>query len=170
MNYKNKFETHIILCEFEQAKTILNEIENIFGVSLWSIEANLIIEEQINGSESNWNKLSFYLSEINNSIYEFIINSSSKRIESKLSHESYLNQFQNDIDNINAYDYIEDFFVFKNFNLANYEYKYPNLESVLFVSNIFSIIDQYLILIDVILYNISESNENDKLFFPFIPK
>jgi hypothetical protein len=38
----------------------------------------------------------------------------------------------------------------------------------LYVSNIFSVIDQYLILIDVILYNISKSNYHDKLFLSFI--
>lgn len=168
LNLKNKFEEHIILDDFENANLVLIDIENLFGISLWSIEANLIIEEKLNGSESNWNKLSYYLKEIKNSIYEFTINSSSKRIESKLSYESYLNQFQNEIDTINADGLIEDFFVFKNFNLANYEYRHKNLESVLYVSNIFSIIDQYLILIDVILYNIAISNDNDKMFFPFI--
>ncbi len=168
LNQKNKFEIHILNEEFEEANSILNEIEDSFGVSLWSIEATLIIEERINGSESNWNKLSFYLTEINNPIYEFIINSSSKRIETKLSYESFLNQFQSDIDTINANGLIEDFFVFKNFNIVNYSYKYNNLDSVLYVSNVFSVIDQYLILVDVILFNISESNENDKLFLSFI--
>lgn len=165
---KNNFEKHLILDEFDKALEIIKVVENLFGISLWSIEATLIIEEKVNGSESNWNLLTKYLNEINNSIYEFTINASSKRIESKLSYESFLNQFQNDIESINADGIIEDFFVFKNFNIVNYEYKYPNLESVLYVSSIFSVIDQYLILIDVILYNISKSNYHDKLFLSFI--
>jgi hypothetical protein len=165
---KNIFENHLILDEFDKALKIVKKVEDLFGISLWSIEATLIIEEKVNGSESNWNLLTKYLNEINNSIYEFTINASSKRIESKLSYESFLNQFQNDIDSINADGVIEDFFVFKNFNTVNYEYKYSDLESVLYVSNIFSVIDQYLILIDVILFNISKSNYHDKLFFSFI--
>lgn len=165
---KNIFENHIILDEFDKALEIIKKVEDLFGISLWSIEATLIIEEKVNGSESNWNLLTKYLNEINNSIYEFTINATSKRIESKLSYESFLNQFQNDIDSINADGIIEDFFVFKNFNIANYEYKYTDLESVLYVSNIFSVIDQYLILIDVILFNISRSNFHDKLFLSFI--
>ncbi|MBS7229733.1 hypothetical protein KHA90_01740 [Flavobacterium psychroterrae] len=165
---KNKFEECIILDNFENASDILKDIENLFGISLWSIEANLIIEERVNNSESNWNKLSYYLKEIKKPIYEFTINSSSKRIESKFSFETFLNQFQNEIDTINAEGLIKDFLVFKNFNIVNYDYKYKNLESVIYVSNIFSIIDQYLILIDVILYNLATSVENDKLFFPFI--
>jgi hypothetical protein len=168
LELKNKFEKYILLNEFDEALTIIKQVENSFGISLWSIEANLIIEEKVKGYESNWDLLTKYLSEINNSIYEFTINSSSKRIESNLSYDSFLNQFQNDIDSINADGIIEDFFVFKNFNIVNYEYKHADLSSVIYVSNIFSIIDQYLILIDVILYNISESQHYDKLFLSFI--
>lgn len=170
LEFKNQFELYLLLDEFGNAVEVVKEVENLFGVSLWSIEANLIIEEKVSGSESNWNLLTKYLNDINSSIYEFTINASSKRIESKLSYESFLNQFQNDIDSINADGIIEDFLVFKNFNIVNYEYKYPDLKSVLYVSNIFSIIDQYLILIDVILYNVSETQNYDKLFGSFIRK
>lgn len=170
LELKNKFENHLILDEFDKAIKIIKEVEYAFGISLWSIEATLIIEEKVRGSESNWNLLTQYLNEINNSIYEFSINSSSKRIELKLSYESFLNQFQNDINSINADGIIEDFFVFKNFNIVNYEYKYSDLSSVIYVSNIFSVIDQYLILIDVILYNISKSQQYDKLFLSFVKR
>lgn len=167
---KNQFDKFVLLEDYENARVVLNKIEEDFGISLWSIEANLILEEKINGSESNWNLLSFYLKEIKNPIYEFNINSSSKRIEEKLSYESFLNQFQNDIDSIKADGLIEDFLVFKNFNIVNYEFRYKNLESVIFVSNILSIIDQYLILIEVIIYNISKDDNNDKIFSSFINK
>lgn len=170
VEYKNRFESHFILGEFDKANTTINEVENLFGISLWSIEANLLVEEYCKGSEANWNKLTYYLTHIKNPFYEFIINSGSKRIESKLSYDSFVNQFQNDIDNVNAESMIIDFFVFKNFTLANYEFAYKSLESVLFVSNIYSIIDQYLTLIDVIIYNIAASNENEKLFLPFVNK
>jgi len=136
---KSEFEYSFIIGDYANARVILNEVESLYGISLWSIEADLMIEEYVEGSEANWNKLSYYLAEIDNPFYEFIANSSSKRIESKLSHESFMNQFQNDIGNINADSLIIDFFVFKNFHVANYEYKYKNLESVLFVSNIFSV-------------------------------
>ena len=167
---KNDFDKLILFEEFEKAKDILRQIEENFGVSLWSIESNLHLEEKVNGSESNWNLLSFYLKKINNPIYEFNINSSSKRVEEKLSYESFLNQFQNDIDSIKADGLIEDFLVFKNFNLVNYEYRFKNLESVIYVSNILSVIDQYLILIDIIIYNVSKEDTNDKIFISFINK
>lgn len=167
---KLEFESHFIVGDFNSAKDDLQEIEKMFGVSLWSIEAHLLLEEYINGSEANWNILSEYLNKINNPFYEFITNSNSKRIEKKLSYEACLNQFQNDLDNVNATLIVQDFLVFKNFHVANYPYAYKSLESVLHISNIFSLIDQYLLVIDVILYNIGSSNNNDKIFQQFISK
>jgi len=170
IQHKKKFEYYFILHHFDKARIVLAEIELEFGVSLWSIEANLSLEEFVKGSEANWNKLSIYLQGINNSIYEFIINSSSKRIESKLSYDSYVNQFQNDIDNISAETLLKDFFVFKNFPFASYNYEFENLEGILYVANIFSVVDQYLIFVDVIIYNMSVTNDFDNYFIPFIKK
>lgn len=168
INKKSKFEEQIILCKYEEASETLVSIEKEFGITLWSIEANFIIKEYLSGSKGNWNELSYYLKEINNSIYEFIINYSSKRVESKLSYESYLSQFQNDLDNIRSAPVLKDFFVFKSCNIANYSYQYEELEGVLYVSNAFSIIDQYLILVDVMMYNVSRSIVNDKTILQFV--
>lgn len=167
---KNHFETQLILDKYDEARLIVEEIESKFGISLWSIEANLLLEDNINGTEANWNLLSNYLTKIKNPIYEFIINSSSKRVESKMNFESFLNQFQNDIDTINADGMIEDFFVFKNFNYPYYEYSYKNLESVYYVANTLSIVDQYLILIDAIIYNIHNVSKYDRFYQVFLKK
>jgi len=168
LSLKHDFEINLIKDNFTQSKKVLGKIESKFGISLWSIEANLLIEDRTNGNEANWSKLSDYLSQIKNPIYELIISSSSKRVESKMSFESFLNQFQNDIDTINASGIIEDFFVFKNFNYPHYEYSYKNLESVFYVANVFSVIDQYLILIDTIVYNIHQNTEYDKFYQVFL--
>lgn len=170
MVLKSQFENYILLESYADAKVILNKIEDQFGVNLWTIDANLFLEEYISGTESNWERLSYYLKEINNPFYEFIINFNSKRVEKKLSYENCFNQFQNDIDHINSSDIVKDFLVFKNFHIANYEYSSKNLESVLYISNIFSVIDQYLTLIDCIIYNISNSTEIDRIIFPFVVK
>lgn len=170
LKLKNQFETYTILDKNDKAKIVLDEIECSFGVSLWSIEANLFIEDRIKGTESNWNLLSDYLKQIKNPIYEFIISSSSKRVESKMNFESFLNQFQNDIDTINANGMVEDFFVFKNFNYPDYDYSHENLESVYFIANVFSVIDQYLILIDAIIYNIYKVNKYDRFYQVFLKK
>ncbi len=168
LQYKNDFEVQCITADFLSAETTVDNVHEIFGVSLWSLEATLMIEEFKNGSESNWNKLSEFLKEIRNPFYEFIINNSSKRVESKLSHESYMSQFLNDVENITFQGIVKDFFIFKNLPFSDYDYSFPNLEGVLYVSNLFSVIDQYLILIDAIIYNVSITRDHDKLFLPFI--
>ncbi len=170
LSLKNDYEKLLIIDKYEEARTILIKIEERFGISLWSIEANLYLTDRIEGTNENWGKLSKYLNSITNSIYEFIINSSSKRVEVNMSFESFLNQFQNDIDTINADGILEDFFVFKNFNYPNYEYRYKNLESVIYVSNAFSVIDQYLLLIEVIIFNIIETRKNDNIYESFLRK
>jgi hypothetical protein len=167
---KNKFETTILLGDFDLAEQIIKDIETVCGISLWTIEAKMLLVDLSQGSNENWNILTRYLKEVKNSFYEFNINSSSKRVESKLSYESFLNQFQNDIDNIDANGFIKDYFVFKNFQTASYEYEFKNLEGVLYVSNIFSVIDQYLMLIDVIVYNINHYPELNYIFSSFVNK
>jgi hypothetical protein len=170
INHKLKFENFFLLGKLDEAKNELKSIEDSFGISLWSIESNLLMEEFVNGSEANWNKLTFFLNKIKNSLYKFIINSNSKRIEAKLHYEGFVNQFLNEINNIKTSTIVKDFLVFKNFNIINFEYEFTHLESVIYISNLFSIIDQYLILIDTFIYNISNSSENDKIIFPFVAK
>jgi hypothetical protein len=168
LKLKKDFETSFIKEKHTDSKEILKKIESKFGITFWSLESKFLIEDRVNGNNANWSLLSDNLEKIKTPIHEFIINSSSKRIESNMSFESYLNQFQNDIDSINANGMIEDFLVFKNFNYPNYEYSYKNLESVIYVASTMSIIDQYLLLVEIISYNVINSTDNDKLYFSFI--
>lgn len=165
---KHDFEDQILSGEYERASCIILEVEELYGITIWGLECSILLKELTQGTDANWSFLSECLTKINNPFYEFIVSSSSKRIETDLSYESFLSQFQNDINNIEASLFIKDFFVFKNFNLANYDYEDKNLESVIYVSNIFSVIDQYLILIDVIVYLISTSSEFDNVHFGFV--
>jgi hypothetical protein len=169
-SFKIDFETAFFLGNLTEAKTILTSVEKKYGITLWSIEANLLLEENINGTDANWNKLSFYLNNISSPFYEFIISSDSKRIESNLTYEGYLNQFNNDIENVQVSEAVKDFLQFRNFGILENPYTFPFLESVIYISNIYSVIDKYLILIDFIMYNVSVSSENDKLFLSFISK
>jgi len=168
---KEEFDVSILKNEYENARNAINRITSNLGYSLWSIESELhIVEEEI-GSNENWQKLSDYLKMIQNPFYEFCINASSKKIENALSFESYVNQVQNDINTINANDLVKDFFVFHNFKLASYNYDFSDLKSVLYISNLFSLIDQYNTIIDVIIYNLnSKQSQYNNLFKDFISK
>ncbi|MBL7704330.1 MAG: hypothetical protein JNM21_02170 [Taibaiella sp.] len=157
LELKDKIDNYILLSKYKDARELLDIIINNFGYSLWSIETDLLISENELGSSENWQSLSQYLSSVQNSFYEFCINFSSKKVEDAISFESFVAQLQNDINSVNAFGFIRDFFVFKNFKFANYNYDYEDLTSILYVSNIFSIFDQYNLLIDVIAYNISKN-------------
>ena len=170
LSKKNAFDSAFVVSEFDKAKDILLSIEDEFGIGLWTIQANLMLIEFTDGTEKNWEKLSFYLDRINNPFYEFVISAFSKRIERSLPYDGYQNQFQNDLDNADVPEFIRDFLVFKCFSIANYSYEFVNLESVLYLSNIFNPIDQYLIFVDAIIYVLSITNEFDKYVFPFIKK
>lgn len=165
---KEEFERYILKSEYSFARNTLTLIESEFGISLWSIEANLLIEENSLGSDANWSKLSTYLNTLKLPIYEFIINLSSKRVDNKLSYDSYFNQFQNDVSLATAESFIIDFFIFKNINHVEYEFDSNFLGGVLYVANIFSVIDQYLILIEVILLSMSLNSESNKLVLTFV--
>lgn len=159
---KNRFEDLLILGNYSECEKILEETKREFGVNLWYFESKLLLLTYSEGNEANWSLLSDLLKEIKNPFYEFNINSSSKRFEKKFSFESYFNQFQNDINGINADAVIKDYFVFKNFGIAKYDYEFTNLEGVLFLSNIFSIIDLYLIFIDIIIFNFCNKSDYSK--------
>ena len=167
---KEKFEISILKNEYVTAKETLNKIIFDFGNSLWSIESDLHIAEEEVGSNENWQKLSDNLKIIHNPFYELCISSSSKKVENSVSFESYLNQTQNDINTIDANDLIKDFFVFNNFKLANYSYKLPDLQGVIYISNLFSIIDQYNLLLDIIIFNLNKNTVDSTFYKSFIEK
>ncbi|HZX75206.1 MAG TPA: hypothetical protein VFE57_12345, partial [Cyclobacteriaceae bacterium] len=170
IDLKTSFETKVIEGNYTTAKQILTNIEAQFGITLWSVESNLLLDELIVGSEGNWSKLSFYLTHVNHLVYEFVASSGSKRVESKLTYESFFSQFQNDLDHVVMPAFLKDFFVFRNLSTSKYDYEYPTLEGVIYTANSLSVIDQYLILVDVIIYNIARTKDLDKILLPFITK
>lgn len=168
---KEEVDASIVKNEYENARSAIKNILFNCGYSLWSIESELHIAEEEIGPSENWNKLSDYLKTIQNPFYEFCINASSKKIENSISFESYVNQVQNDINAINANNLVKDYFVFNNFKLANYNYDFADLRSVIYISNLFSLIDQYNVLIDVIIFNLQNNQNNyENIFKTFITK
>lgn len=161
---KEEIENLILLGKNKEARESLKLVVESYGYSLWAIETDLHLAENEIGSSENWKLLTEYLNTIQNSFYEFCINGSSKKVEEAVSFESYVNQLQNDVNSINALEFIKDFFVFNNLKTANYNYEFEDLSGVLYVSNIFSIFDQYNIFIDVIIFNLSKGDEKSNLF------
>ncbi|MDI9871569.1 hypothetical protein [Flectobacillus roseus] len=167
---KKEFEKLFMMCSYELAETKLDEIKVNYGESLWTLEMSLLLKEYRFGAKDNWIELSSYLSQINSPFYQFIINFYSKRVEEKMSFENCFTLFQNDFNGVNADEQVRDFFVFKCLYSANFEYSYRNLESVLYISNIFGIIDQYLVTVEVLIKLVSNQRNNDKVIIQFLKK
>ncbi|MBL7784700.1 MAG: hypothetical protein JNM36_02245 [Chitinophagales bacterium] len=167
---KADFEKLFILCQYDAAQDLLNEIRKNFGESLWTLEMTLLLKEYQFETKENWVELSNFLTQIKSPFYQFVINFYSKRIEENMSFENCFILFQNDFNGVNTYDYVRDFIVFKCLFIANFEYCYENLDSVLYISNIYGVIDQYLITIEVLMRLVSQNSNNDKTLIQFTNK
>ena len=152
LNYKNEFESLFLLCKYNEANKILEVARSNFGENLWTIEMTLMLKEHEFGTKVNWAELSNLLTKLQFPFYHFFINFYSKRIEENMSFENCISQFQIDFDGVEGDSIVKDFLVFKSlYNAASYDYSYESLEGVLFLSNLFSSIDQYLIIADVLV-------------------
>ncbi len=168
---KKKFEDSFLLSNYEEAYTILQTIRNEFGENLWTIEMSLLLKEFQYNTKENWSELSNLLSKLNSPFYQFFVNFFSKRIEENMSFDNCISQFQSDFDGVICDKMIKDFLVFKSlYNAANFDYAYKNFEGVLYLANMFSTIDQYLIAIDVAIKLISYESKNDPIILQFVSK
>lgn len=167
---KNAFEKDFLLARYDDAENCLNEIVRIFGVNLWTIEMTLLLKEYQNDTKENWTTLSDYLGKIKSPFYQFIINFYSKRVEVGMSFENCITQFENELSGVEAETSVHDFFVFKSLLIANYEYSSEDLRSVLYITHLFSAIDQYLVLIEVFMKLLSNNTESDKMILQFIKR
>ncbi len=170
LHNKNLFEEQILLGNYAEAETILGSIRNNSGENLWTIEMTLLLKEYKYGTKENWKELSEYLTKLKSPFYKFLINFYSKRIEENMSVENCFTQFQNDFDAVVSDSMVKDFIVFKSIFFANFTYEHDDLEGVLFISNLFSVIDQYLIMIEVLIKLISTSKKNDKIILNLVKR
>ncbi len=171
LQYKIEFEKLFFLCKYDKANEILESVRLNFGENLWTIEMTLLLREHEFGTKANWTELSNLLSTLKFPFYQFFISFFSKRIEENMSFENCISQFQSDFDQVYSDSLVKDFLVFKSlYNTANYDYSHKNLEGVLFLANLFTSIDQYLISMDVLVKLISIDSNNDKFILQYILK
>lgn len=167
---KDKFERLFFLSKLEEAQEHLHTVKREFGENLWTIEMSLLLKENQFGTKENWSELSYYLKRLKSPFYQFIVNFYSKRIEENMSLENCFAQFQNDIDGVISDAQVKDFLVFKSLFIANFDYAYSDFEGVLYISNLFGAIDQYLIAIEVLTKLVSINSNNDKLVLQIAKK
>jgi hypothetical protein len=79
---RNDFERAILLDSRDDARSLLDQVEDGFGISLWLIQNRLSLAQVWDGLEEKRRQASEYLSKApNNSLSKFLINFISKRSE-----------------------------------------------------------------------------------------
>jgi len=165
---KKEFEKLFLLNKYHDAEELLKSMEIHYGINLWSIEMSLLLKEYAYDTKENWLLLSDYLSQIGSNLYRFCINCFSKRIEKNMSFRNWLNQFTYEINSLNTSNGIKDFLICKNFYIAEADYDSDNLEPVLHFSNRLGYIDQYLLVIEVLIKIVSKTKDVDNYICSFI--
>ncbi len=142
---ETEIENNILKGEFEKTLTLLQDLNNSICYSYWGLEIEYFLIEQIEGTESNWkysnnltNKLTNKLSIIFNQIF-------SKKVEKGLMNQEYTRY----LNSILKYASEEEFEYFS-FKFSKHSFKkFQNFPFLLFAESLSSIIDRYLILINV---------------------
>ncbi|NTD99923.1 hypothetical protein G6M26_30800 [Agrobacterium tumefaciens] len=159
---KNEFEKLIFLARYDEAAILLNDIKEFCGISLWHTEMSLMLKEYQKGTKANWELLSYYLTQFKNPFYQFVISFYSKRIEENMSYENCFNQFQTDFDEVNADTMVRDFFVFKCLYNASFDYDHKDFSGVTFINQIFGVVDQYLLIIEIMMRLVAQGDQYDR--------
>lgn len=167
---KNDFEAAFLLSKYQDAISLLDLIKSRFGESLWSIEMELLLSEFCNGTQSNWEKLSDLLQKVESPFYQFLMSFYSKRIEENMSLENCVVQFQNDLNGVQSEPMVQDFFVCRSIPFAKYDYDGLHYEGVLYISNLFGVIDQFLIFSEVLAKLLSVDVIYDKMILQIAKK
>lgn len=143
---RTEFEKAMLLENYDEARKILDSIEKDVCFSNWTLENRLLLEEKSNGTESNWLTLNSISKEINDSLLQFLAEQSSKKAEDKFSYSGYRSNFESIISGANPN--VNEYLCFKllypgYIGFQNYGF-YVNVESIS------SVIDRYIMLLDVL--------------------
>lgn len=155
---KEKFELSFLLNNLEEAEDILNDIEQNICKSIWSIENRLLLREFKEGSEANWNELSKFSQLISDQLVLFLVEAFSKRAESKISYFRYCDLMNNQF----KYILPDELSEYLQFRLSYTAYTgFETFPFFLAIEGNSSIIDRYLILVDVISDILTNSKDQE---------
>lgn len=147
LEYESKIEELILKNNLKEALELLDIIDEKICYSFWSIELRFSIEEKLNGSERNW----FLLNEINQGKFNNTIllfsHFYSKKAENDISISQYKREIENLIERANReYSEYLSYKLAYTFSDDNFNYS-----SILNIENPSSIIDKYLLIVDILI-------------------
>lgn len=153
ISFKNKYERHYILNEYEKAEQVLNEIEKNICFSNWGAENKILLTQEKSGTENNWLILDELSKKVKDPLALFLLEQSSKKAESNFSYVRYKDNFESIIEG--TPEFLHEYLCFKAIYPAYTGFQ--NYSFLINVESISSIIDRYLLLIDVLVELISKN-------------
>jgi hypothetical protein len=156
ISLKNKYEFHYILNEYEKAEQILNEVENKICFSYWGAENRILLAQEKTGIENNWLILDEFSKKVKDPLSLFLLQQSSKKAESNFSYIRYKDNFESIIQG--TQEFLHEYLCFKAIYPAYTGFQ--NYSFLINVESISSIIDRYILLIDVLIELISKNKTN----------
>ncbi len=168
---KDEFEHNLLLGKYEQARTILEEVEKDICVSYWSIENRFILDEYQFGSEKNWETRNTILEEKNYDIVRILGDMYSVKAEKRVSFFQY-NESIDDWESHQAiYGLSEGFQNYMRFKANYFSYSiYNQLTEALFRESDASVIDRYLLFIRISQHYILTHTQKDNNFIFLLRK
>jgi hypothetical protein len=166
LKYKEIYETHLLIGEYEQAENFLTKIENEICFSLWTLENRFVLKE-LSGKASENKEFLSYFNENTESIgiTKSIAHYLSLRAEHSLSVNRYfndlemaLNQIKDGTENVN--DAFKNYYRFKLTYLSHIDF--TNYAGIIALDFGHSIIDRYLNLTRVLTNLLAVSSYLDK--------
>lgn len=156
LNLKSQFENDILLCNYDEAEIILNRINTEICFSNWGVESNFILAEEKKGTENNWLELNETTKNLKDGLSLFLAEQASKKSEQKLSYTRYKNSFDNVISGVS--DLLKEYLCFKVLYTGYTGFR--NYSFIINVESVSSVLDRYLILVDILTEIAIADNNN----------
>lgn len=157
--YESQIENNILNSKFSDAKNIMTRLNHEVCYSYWGLEMEYFLIEILEGTEANWSFSSDISGVLKNKLSLVFNQLFSKKVESGLMTKEYVRYLNNLLKNLT-----EDDFEYFGFKFSKHQYKkFKSFPFLLYAESHSSIIDRYLILINVfqeiLSSNLSEYNE-----------
>lgn len=143
---EQEFQTALLFDNYQKANEILNIINNEICYSFWSLENTFSIEQIKNGTESNWQLLKKITEEVKSPRVLLFSHFFSKKAEKDITVLQYKRDLENLVTTFNGKIAEATLFRLGEF----YTDSYSEFPTIIHLENRSSIIDKYILLIDLI--------------------
>ncbi len=150
---KNKYETEFIKGDYSEAENNLNEIEDLFGVSLWLLENRIALIGKSKGFEDMKHYTGTIENDENiNGLLRYLTRYISVRAEENMSSERYRSIVRKVVAELHS-RHLEDVATYVQFRLDRFgEIQNDHLAFILYSESDSSIIDRYLTFVYICQY------------------